>query len=89
MRDFAGAVEAYTRALLINPHSAVAWCNKAETLIRLGHNRAALDALNEATETDRSYARAWTLKADVYEALGNPQEANKARRRAKPWGLVN
>ena len=28
-------------------------------------------------------------KADVYELLGNPQEAQKARKRAKPWGLVN
>ncbi len=89
LRDFAGAVDAYTRALLVNPRSAVAWCNKAEALIRLGHNRAALDALNEATEMDRTYARAWTLKADVYEALGHPQEAQKARRRARPWGLMN
>lgn len=89
LRDFPGAVEAYSRALLVNPRSAVAWCNKAEALIRYGHSRAALDALNEATELDRSYARAWTLKADVYEALGNYQEAQKARKRAKPWGLMN
>ena len=89
LRDFAGAVEAYTHALLINPHNAVAWCNKAEALMRQGHNRAALDALNEATENDRNYARAWTLKAEAYDALGNPQEANKARRRARPWGLMN
>ena len=67
----------------------MAWCNKAEALVRAGHNRAALDALNEATELDRSYARAWILKGDVYEALGNMQEAQKARRRAKPWGLMN
>jgi serine/threonine protein kinase len=89
LRDFSGAVEAYSRALLVNPRSAVAWCNKAEALIHSGHNRAALDALNEATELDRSYGRAWTLKADVYEALGNPQEAQKARRRSKPWGLMS
>jgi Tfp pilus assembly protein PilF len=38
---------------------------------------------------DRTYGRAWTLKADVYEALGNSKEAQKARRRAKPWGLMN
>jgi Tfp pilus assembly protein PilF len=48
-----------------------------------------LDALNEATEMDRGYVRAWILKAEVYEILGNPQEAQKARRRAKPWGLMN
>jgi serine/threonine protein kinase len=89
VRDFAGAVDAYSRALLLNPRSAVAWCNKAEALIRLGHHRAALDALNEATELDRSYARAWTLKADVYDSLGHYQEAQKARKRAKPWGLMN
>lgn len=89
LRDFAGAVDAYSRALLVNPRSAVAWCNKAEALIHAGHGRAALDALNEATELDRSSARAWTLKADVYEALGNYQEAQKARKRAKPWGLMN
>lgn len=89
LRDFAGAIEAYERALLANPRSAVAWCNKAEALIRHGHARAALDALHEATELDRSYARAWTLKAEVYELLGNPQEAQKARKRAKPWGLMN
>src|SRR6266853_1666604 len=88
LRDYAGAVGAYSRALLINPRSAVAWCNKAEALVRYGHNRAALDALNEATELDRSYARAWTLKAEVYESLGNHQEAQKARKRAKPWGLM-
>ncbi len=89
LRDYAGAIEAYERALLANPRSAVAWCNKAEALMRHGHTRASLDALNEATELDRSYARAWTLKAEVYELLGNPQEAQKARKRAKPWGLMN
>ena len=89
LRDFAGAIEAYERALMTNSRSAVAWCNKAEALIRHGHARAALDALHEATELDRSYARAWTLKAEVYELLGNPQEAQKARKRAKPWGLMN
>ena len=89
LRDYAGAIEAYERALLANPRSAVAWCNKAEALMRHGHTRAALDALNEATELDRSYARAWTLKAEVYDLLGNPQEAQKARKRAKPWGLAN
>lgn len=89
LRDFAGAIDAYERALLANPRSAVAWCNKAEALLRHGHTRAALDSLNEATELDRSYARAWTLKAEVYELLGNPQEAQKARKRAKPWGLAN
>ena len=89
IRDFAGAVDAYTRALLVNSRSAVAWCNKAEGLIRLGHNRAALDALNEATEMDKGYTRAWLLKADVYDALGNVQEAQKARKRARPWGLKN
>ena len=89
LRDYAGAVDAYSRALLINPRSAVAWCNKAEALVRSGHNRAALDALNEATELDRNYTPAWALKADVYEVLGNRQEAQKARKRAKPWGLMN
>lgn len=89
LRDYAGAIDAYERALLANPRSAVAWCNKAEALVRHGHTRAALDALNEATELDRSYARAWTLKAEVYDLLGNPQEAQKARKRAKPWGLAN
>jgi serine/threonine protein kinase len=89
LRDYSGAVEAYERALMANPRSAVAWCNKAEALMRHGHTRAALDALNEATELDRSYTRAWTLKAEVYELLGNPHEAQKARKRAKPWGLAN
>jgi tetratricopeptide (TPR) repeat protein len=89
MRDFTGAVEAYTQALQVNSRSAVAWSNKAEALIQLGHNRAALDALNEATEMDRSYTRAWQLKGDVYEAIGNHQEANKARKRSRPWGLKN
>ncbi len=89
LRDYGGAVDAYERALRANPRSAVAWCNKAEALLRHGHTRAALDALNEATELDRSYTRAWTLKGDVYETLGNLQEAQKARKRAKPWGLVN
>src|SRR5262249_14107054 len=84
--NYAGAIDAYTRALLANPRSAVAWCNKAEALIRLGHNKAALDALNEATEADQSYLHAWELKTEVYEALSNPQEAQKARRRARSWG---
>jgi serine/threonine protein kinase len=89
LRDYSGAIEAYERALMANPRNAVAWCNKAEALARQGHTRAALDALNEATELDRSYARAWTLKADVYETIGNSHEAQKARKRAKPWGLAN
>lgn len=86
LRDYPGAVEAYDRALLVNPRSVVAWCNKAEALLRYGHSYAAIDALNEATELDRSYAPAWTLKAEAYEAVGNYQEAQKARKRAKPWG---
>jgi serine/threonine protein kinase len=87
--DFNGAIEAYTHALLVNPRSPIAWCNKAEVLIRLGHNKAALDALNEATELERNYTRAWELKAQVYGSLGNSQEAEKARRRSRPWGLKN
>lgn len=86
LRDYPGAVEAYDRALIVNPRSVVAWCNKAEALMRYGHTYAAIDALNEATELDRSYAPAWTLKAEAYEAVGNYQEAQKARKRAKPWG---
>lgn len=89
LRDYQGAVDAYTHALLLNPRNPVAWCNKAEALVHLGHTRAALDALNEATEMDRGYARGWELKAEVYELLGNAQEAQKARRRAKPWGSLN
>ena len=89
LRDYQGAVDAYARALHINPRNPVAWCNKAEALVHLGHTRAALDALNEATEMDRGYARGWELKAEVYELLGNAQEAQKSRRRAKPWGSVN
>ena len=86
LRDYPGAVEAYDHALMVNPVSVVAWCNKAEALMRYGHTYAAIDALNEATELDRSYAPAWTLKAEAYEAVGNYQEAQKARKRAKPWG---
>ena len=89
LRDFAGAGDAYSRALQVNPRSAVAWCNKAEALIQQGHYRPALAALNEATELDRTYARAWTLKADVHDALGNHQEAQKARRRVRPWGSMS
>lgn len=89
LRDYPGAVEAYSRALIVNPRSAVAWCNKAEALIHNRHFRAALDALNEATELDRSYTPAWSLKALVYDKLGNVQEAQKARKLAKPWGLPN
>ena len=89
LRDFAGSVDAYTRALQVNPRSTVAWCNKAEALMQQSHYRLALDALNEATELDRTYTRAWTLKADVYEALGNQQEAQKARRRVRPWGSMS
>src|SRR5260370_20008377 len=81
LRDYAGAIEAYERALLANPRSAVAWCNKSEALMRHAHTRASLDALNEATELDRSYARALTLKAGGYEPLGNPQKAQKSRKR--------
>lgn len=88
LRDYPGAIEAYERALIVNPRSVVAWCNKAEALMRYGHAYAALDALNEATELDRSYAPAWTLKAEAYEALGNYQEAQKARKRARPWNAM-
>lgn len=88
LRDYPGAVEAYDRALIVNPRNVVAWCNKAEALMRYGHTYAAIDALNEATELDRSYAPAWTLKAEAYEALGNYQEAQKARKRARPWGAM-
>ncbi|HEV2582948.1 MAG TPA: serine/threonine-protein kinase, partial [Ktedonobacteraceae bacterium] len=88
LRDYPGAVEAYDHALLVNPRSVVAWCNKAEALMRYGHTFAAIDALNEATELDRSYAPAWTLKAEAYEAVGNHQEAQKARIRARPWGTM-
>ncbi len=88
LRDYPGAVEAYDRALIVNPRSVVAWCNKAEALMRYGHAYSALDALNEATELDRSYAPAWTLKAEAYEALGNYQEAQKARKRARPWSAM-
>ncbi len=76
------AIDAYDKAIEIDPYNADAWMSKAGALNCLGRYQDALDAVDKVIELDPNNAHAWTLKGALLNDLGRCQEALDALEKA-------
>ena len=76
------ALEAYDRALALQPNYAWAWSRKGRTLRLSGRLPEALACYDEALRIQPNNASAWKGKGIVYEKLGEMDKALDCHRKA-------
>ncbi len=81
-RQFEEALEAYERALALNPEFKAAWNNKGNTLEELKRHDEALKAYEEALRLDPKYSLAWNNKGSTLNELKRFDEALEAFNKA-------
>jgi tetratricopeptide (TPR) repeat protein len=94
---FEEAVQAYNRAIEIDPQDAEAWNNKGTALGVLGRYDEAIQAFEKAIEINSSYAEAWYNMGVVFDLQGNYYQAIRAYNEAtrinpeyeKAWAAKN
>lgn len=79
------ALQAYDRAIQIDPNNELAWIDKANVLLRLNRTdeatdayHRALDITNKTLEADPKNATMWSAKGLLLHNIGNSEEAVKA-----------
>lgn len=65
------AIEAYDRAIDLNPRDAYPWNNRGNALAEQGNFTAAIQAYDRAIELDPAYASPWNGKGHALENQGN------------------
>lgn len=76
--NFTGSLEAYERAIEIDPSNSEAWNNKGIDLGILGRYDEALYAFQEATQLNSSYAEAWYNMGAIFDIQGKYVSAIQA-----------
>jgi tetratricopeptide (TPR) repeat protein len=76
------ALEAYNKALSIDPNYAEAWTYKGNTLYRLGRYQEALDAVNKSLSINPDFEVTWNNKGLILQSLSRDQEALDAYNKA-------
>jgi|WetSurMetagenome_2_1015567.scaffolds.fasta_scaffold00586_1 tetratricopeptide (TPR) repeat protein len=77
------ALQAFNKAIEINPQLAGAWTGKGYGLKALGRYDEAVQAFDKAIEINPQDADAWNDKGDTLKALGRTTEADVAYAKAK------
>lgn len=57
MGKYEGAIQAYDKAIEINPEYAQAWSGKGDALCLIGRSEEAIQAYDKAIEIDPEYTR--------------------------------
>lgn len=82
VRYFEEAIDAYDRAIEIDPKYVTAWKNKGNVLYSLGRYNESLEALDKAIEIVPEYGLAWYSKGLALGELGRYDEAIQAYSKA-------
>jgi tetratricopeptide (TPR) repeat protein len=69
------ALQAYNKAIELNPQYEEAWIGKALTFIVLGRTDEALEAFDKVTELNPLDAKAWNIKGELLNILGKSDKA--------------
>jgi tetratricopeptide (TPR) repeat protein len=77
------AVQAYNRAIQLDPRYVAAWNNKGNALSDQGKYGEAIQAYDKAIEIDPQYASAWSNKGNAFKKLGLTAESKEAFDKAK------
>ncbi len=79
---FSESLDAYEKALQLDPKDSEAWNNKGIDLGLLGRYEDALDAFKNAISLNESYAQAWYNMGVIYDFKGDYYTAVQAYKRA-------
>lgn len=71
---FEEAIEAFEKALKIDPTMCDAWINRGRLLDDLGHHEEAIQSYDISLEIDPNDAMAWTNRGNSFRALENFKE---------------
>lgn len=72
---FAEAVQCYTRAIEIDSHNAIYYCNRAAAYSKLNNHPAAIVDCDRAIKIDCTYSKAYGRKGLAHASLGQHREA--------------
>jgi len=75
---YAEAVDAYDKAIALDPRNASVWYMKGYALSYMNEKDKAIEAYDKAIEINPQYASAWNNKAYVLSTLGKYDEAIEA-----------
>lgn len=73
--DYMGAMQAYNKAVMIDPGKSIAFNNRGNLKAKQGHFDPALDDFNEAIRLDPNYADAYNNRGLTYEKTGQLDKA--------------
>jgi tetratricopeptide (TPR) repeat protein len=64
--DYAGAIDAYEKALELDPENGTLWAHLGNSLKNAGRPREAVDAFRKGLELEPAFAWAWRRLGDTY-----------------------
>ncbi len=76
--EYNKAIEAFDKAIAINPNSKETWYNKGNALTKLGEYDKAIEAYDRAIAIDPNYRDAWNNKGTALIRLGENDKAIEA-----------
>lgn len=76
------ALQAFDKAIQLDPNNAEAWSAKGAALVQLGRPDEALQALDKAMLLNPYLADPWSIKGGTLYRLGRPNEALQASYKA-------
>jgi tetratricopeptide (TPR) repeat protein len=79
---YGDAVDAYNKALEIDPYYSIAWNKRGNALTRLGYYEEAIRNYDKAIELDPYYGQAWDNKGHALYRVGMFNESLNAYNRA-------
>uniref|UniRef100_A0A3Q3W6H7 Small glutamine-rich tetratricopeptide repeat-containing protein alpha n=1 Tax=Mola mola TaxID=94237 RepID=A0A3Q3W6H7_MOLML len=75
VENFSAAVEFYSKAIAINPHNAVYYCNRAAAHSKLGNYAGAVQDCEQAISIDPNYSKAYGRMGLALASLSKHTEA--------------
>ncbi|XP_075901799.1 small glutamine-rich tetratricopeptide repeat-containing protein alpha [Nelusetta ayraudi] len=82
VENFSTAVEFYSKAIAINPHNAVYYCNRAAAYSKLGNYAGAVQDCEQAISIDPNYSKAYGRMGLALASLNKHTEAVSYYRKA-------
>jgi len=86
--EYNKAIEAYDKAINIDPNNAFAWNSKGYALAKLGENRRALEAYDKAIAINPNDEEAWLNKGVAHLFLGEYSKSIEASSRGGTYGWI-
>ncbi|SAM85611.1 related to SGT2-cochaperone, glutamine-rich cytoplasmic protein [Ustilago bromivora] len=77
-KDFGAAIEAYGKAIELNPNSPVYFSNRAAAFSQIGQHDQAIDDAKQASKIDPTFGKAYSRLGHALFSSGRFQEAVKA-----------